>query len=86
MLHFMAAAEGDLAAHLKAWNAKRKPPDKPEPLYHVGGQAVYPSSYVGDRKWFEEVEEAARFLTIDLGVRYGSLDITIQRWALTCGD
>lgn len=32
------------------------------------------------------VEEACRFITHDLGVRYGSLDATVQRWALCCED
>lgn len=41
--------------------------------------------FTGDRKldWKRTVEEACRFLTCDLGINYGSLDITIQRWALT---
>lgn len=34
--------------------------------------------------WWAEVEEAARIITRDLHVHYGSLDITIQRWALSC--
>lgn len=38
------------------------------------------------RNWWAEVEEAARFLTKVLHVRYGSLDITIQRWALCCTE
>lgn len=36
--------------------------------------------------WHEKAEEACRFLAIDLRVRFGSLDITIQRWALACPD
>jgi hypothetical protein len=34
--------------------------------------------------WYAEAEEACRYITHDLNVHYGSLDITIQRWALTC--
>jgi hypothetical protein len=33
--------------------------------------------------WFTEAEEACRYISRDLHVHYGSLDITIQRWALT---
>jgi hypothetical protein len=39
----------------------------------------------GPRDWWAAAEEAARFLTRDLRIAYGSLDITIQRWAL-CVD
>lgn len=36
--------------------------------------------------WHQQAEEACRFLARDLGVRFGSMDITIQRWALCCPD
>jgi len=36
--------------------------------------------------WHRDVEEAARFLAVDLQIAFGSLDVTIQRWALTCDD
>lgn len=36
--------------------------------------------------WHLDVEEAARFLTVDLRIAFGSMDVTIQRWALTCDD
>ena len=35
--------------------------------------------------WHREAEVAARFIARDLNVKFGSLDITIQRWAL-CND
>ncbi len=38
------------------------------------------------RDWHREVEEAARFITRDLQVAFGTLDITIHRWALTYDD
>lgn len=40
-------------------------------------------AFAGHPEWHAEAEEAARFLTRDLGVHYGSLDITIQRWVLS---
>ena len=63
VLHFMNAAKGRLADHMKGWRGTNKKHD-----------------------WWAEVEEAARYITRDLNVHYGSLDITIQRWALGCGD
>lgn len=38
------------------------------------------------RDWQAKVNEAARFLTRDLQVCYGTLDITVQRWALANPD
>lgn len=71
VLHFMLAARGPLGRHLKKWKDDRR--------------AAMPDDQWG-KDWFAEVEEAARFLTRDLNVRYGSLDITIQRWALVIDD
>lgn len=45
--------------------------------------ARWKEAFAGHPDWHAEAEEAARFLTRDLGVHYGSLDITIQRWALS---
>jgi hypothetical protein len=36
--------------------------------------------------WHAEAEEVCRYLTHDLNISYGSLDITIQRWALCSPD
>jgi len=36
--------------------------------------------------WDKEIEEAARFIARDLQVSFGTMDITIQRWALACPD
>lgn len=36
--------------------------------------------------WKQQAEAACRFIAQDLGIRFGSMDITIQRWALCCPD
>lgn len=36
--------------------------------------------------WHSEAEAACEFLVKKVGIRFGTMDITIQRWALTCGD
>jgi hypothetical protein len=45
------------------------------------------SQFKGYKKlsWHAEAEEACRFLSRDLQINFGSLDITVQRWAL-CVD
>lgn len=40
----------------------------------------------GKPHWHRDVEEACRFIAQDLRVRFGSMDITIQRWALCNSD
>lgn len=38
------------------------------------------------KSWRTEVDAAARFIAVDMEVSFGTLDIVIQRWALTVGD
>jgi hypothetical protein len=46
----------------------------------------HPRTDAPGNNWHAEAEEICRYLTRDLQIAYGSLDITIQRWALCCDD
>lgn len=39
-----------------------------------------------DTYWHTVADAACDFLVKAMGIRFGTMDITIQRWALTCGD
>lgn len=46
----------------------------------------HPATETHGNNWHAEAEEVCRYLSHDLQIAYGSLDITIQRWALCCDD
>lgn len=51
------------------------------PLKEFLNQVEYRDAY-----WHAKADAACTFLAREMGIRFGTMDIVIQRWALTCGD